>query len=181
MKWTVPIVVAVLILIPLTVLISLQAQTNQTKIDGPSQIKNLMALAPVQSIQRSTCVPMNMPSGAIATAVAVNPTTVTVTVTAGGTDYPAVPSVYLTGGGGTYTSITATVAAGAITSVMVNGAVGYTSNPTVVFPTSDCSGIQLMQLKLTDGTVLGPYVMLPATPLEVSNVQWVTIPINSTP
>ena len=60
------------------------------------------------------------------------PTTVaSISVTAGGQNYSSTPSVALFGGGGTYTSISATVSGGAITAISVVGATGYTTVPAV--------------------------------------------------
>ena len=58
---------------------------------------------------------------------------ITVVVGTPGTDYWYPPTVALSGGGGTYTSATATVAGGGVTGVIVTGATGYTGNPTVAF------------------------------------------------
>jgi hypothetical protein len=70
-------------------------------------------------------------SYAMATAVETGGNTITVTVMPNGSGYNAVPTVTLYGGGGTYTSATATVVSGQVTAITVTGASGYTSNPTV--------------------------------------------------
>jgi FtsP/CotA-like multicopper oxidase with cupredoxin domain len=56
----------------------------------------------------------------------------------GFTDYSATPTVTITGGGGTYTSASATVVNGAIYQIDVVGAAGYTSSPTVTI--TDATG-----------------------------------------
>lgn len=85
--------------------------------------------------------------GATASAVASGSTvTVTMMPFGGGAGYSASnpPNVYLIGGGGTYTSATPTISAGAITGITVTGASGYTSNPSVwILPnfTFACSAV----------------------------------------
>lgn len=41
----------------------------------------------------------------------------------------------------------------------------------------DCNGMQMIKLTLTNGTVLGPYVNIPASAPEVASGDWVTIPL----
>ena len=65
-------------------------------------------------------------------AAAVNAGVVTVTMTNIGGGYTSVPQVTLVGGGGTYTSATATILNGTVTGITVVGSSGYTSAPTVV-------------------------------------------------
>jgi hypothetical protein len=71
---------------------------------------------------------------ATATATFVNSTTINFTINQGGSGYSSAtpPAVILAGGGGTFTSATATVnAAGQVTGITLVGATGYTSAPTV--------------------------------------------------
>lgn len=43
----------------------------------------------------------------------------------------------------------------------------------------NCDGLQMIQLTLTNGTVLGPYVNLPATAPEIGNGGWVTMALGA--
>jgi len=78
---------------------------------------------------------VSYPSGAGATAaISGGGSTVTVTITSGGTNYYIAPAVTLTGGGGTYSSATASVnSSGQVTGVTVTGASGYIAAPSVSF------------------------------------------------
>jgi Flp pilus assembly protein TadG len=72
-----------------------------------------------------------VPTLATATATVVNSTTVNFTITNAGTGYLTAPGVMLTGGNGTYTSVTASVnAAGQVTGITLNGAAGWSPPPT---------------------------------------------------
>ena len=57
--------------------------------------------------------------------------TATATIDTGGSGYVNTPNVTLVGGGGTFTSATATLVGGVVTAITVVGATGYTSPPTV--------------------------------------------------
>lgn len=73
-------------------------------------------------------------SGATATATIATGAVDTVSVTAGGTNYAAAPTVVLTGGGGTGATATATIANGVVVAITVTaGGTGYTTAPTVSF------------------------------------------------
>ncbi len=88
---------------------------------------------------------------------------VSVAMGAGGT-YTTAPTVTLTGGGGTYTSATATLSGSTVTGVTVNGATGYTSPPTVSFSGGGGSGASATAtLVVADAVVLvsGSYATPP--------------------
>ena len=62
-------------------------------------------------------------------------------VTAGGTGYTSVPTVAITGGGGSLATATATISGGAVTAVTITSAgSGYTSYPTIAFSGGGGSG-----------------------------------------
>ena len=47
-------------------------------------------------------------------------------------------------------------------------------------PTSwNCAGLQMYRITLTDGTVLGPYIAIPATTQQSSLALWQSLPLTS--
>lgn len=41
----------------------------------------------------------------------------------------------------------------------------------------DCSGLQLIRVRLVDGTQLGPYVAIAATPEMAADAKWQSVPL----
>lgn len=105
-----------------------------------SSVSGMNSVAP--NVYTATATPgYNVTASAVASG---NTVTVTMLDQGAGFSSSNPPSVYLTGGGGTYTSAAPTISGGAITGITVTGASGYTSNPTVwilrnfTFP---CTGV----------------------------------------
>ena len=73
-------------------------------------------------------------SGALAHAT-VAAGVVTVTVDAAGSGYTTAPTVFLSGGGGSYTSTSITMSGTGVASVSVTGSAGYLTPPAVIFST----------------------------------------------
>ena len=73
-----------------------------------------------------------------------------ITITAGGVGYNNVPTITITGGGGTGATAEATVFSGAITAINVtNIGSGYTSTPTVtITPHADDTTVSYTHLTL---------------------------------
>ena len=75
---------------------------------------------------------MPMPSAATATPQLADGFVVGATVTSGGADYGAAPSLQIVGGGGSGAQATATVSGGMVTSINITDAgFGYTTTPTI--------------------------------------------------
>src|SRR5690606_33990988 len=71
-------------------------------------------------------------TNATATATVSNGTITSINISSGGSGYDGVPTIRLSGGGGSGAVLTPTVAGGVVTGVTVNnGGTGYTSAPTV--------------------------------------------------
>jgi hypothetical protein len=68
--------------------------------------------------------------GASATALATSPTNVVVTITNGGGPFAVPPTISMSGGTGTFTSITPTLTGSTLTAITVHGATGYTTGNT---------------------------------------------------
>ena len=94
-------------------------------------------------------------TGAIATAVASDSTTIVVDVTFGGFGYGTTPPlVVLTGGEGIYTQAVATVVDGVVTAVTVTGAEGYHTGDTPVVAFESITGAH------SNATSNGGYVLI---------------------
>lgn len=59
----------------------------------------------------------------------------------------------------------------------VGSGTGTNSNGTTY--SWNCGGLQLYKLILLDGTTLGPYVAIPATPQQASLALWQTLPLSA--
>jgi subtilisin-like proprotein convertase family protein len=103
------------------------------------------------------------PSTFATATAALNNGLIAITLTSGGSGYTSVPTVTLTGGGGTGATAVATVIGGVVTAItLTNQGIGYTSAPTVmitvpplVSTTTDASGNYSVQLPgiLSNGTI----------------------------
>ena len=56
---------------------------------------------------------------------------------------------------------------------------GTTTNSNGATVSWNCAGLQLYKLTLVDGTVLGPYVAIPATAEQASLALWQTMSLNA--
>jgi hypothetical protein len=180
-------VVWLILFLALIVLI-IQQSNAQTLADGQSQVKNLM-VSPIASVQRWQCVGSGVTkpaagTGASATASVVSASVLTLVVGSGGSSYVN-PQITITGGTGTAGSITVYFTNGVITGLAAPFASGYTVGDVLTVTIVDgplgwnCAGLQMIQLVLADGTKLGPYVNIPATPLMITNANgsWQTMPL----
>ena len=95
-------------------------------------------------------------TGGTATAVLTSTAVSSVTIGAGGTNYPAGTTVIFTGGGGTGATATATVVDGIITAITVTSpGTGYTSAPTISFGggATAANGAYLFEIDSLDDTI----------------------------
>jgi len=64
-----------------------------------------------------------------------------------------------------------------ITTVQRSQCIGNGPSPTA--GTWNCNGLQLYKITLADGTILGPYVAVPATAAQAALMAWVTMPLSA--
>ena len=167
----------------------IQQATAQTQADAVSQIKNLN-LSPIQSVQRWQCIGSGFVTaatgtGATATVSVVSPTSLTITIVSVGSNYVN-PTATISGGTGSSGYVTVSFAGGVVTGINAPNATGYTVGDVLTVTITDnpvgawnCGGLQMIKLTLIDGTVLGPYVNIPATAPEISNGGWVTMALGA--
>jgi uncharacterized repeat protein (TIGR01451 family) len=167
------------------------ASVSSSTLD-PNPNNNLATLTttvlPIADLSVSIVPPTtNVP--ATATATFVTPTTITFAITSGGTGYVSPPTVTLTGGGGTFTSVTAAVSGGAVTGITLTGAAGFTSAPTVtIAPPPSANQVGRNMTYTFSVTNNGPYAATGVTLTDVlpANLSFVlatstkgTVPIDT--